>query len=102
MDYPGAAKTYQVLIGYDDTLVRPKRELGRVYYADHKYDAAHMAFKSVSAPDPDVEFRQTLQVMAGKAPQHQQAVEGLAAGLLPGPNFARNSTSYSRQRLTRR
>lgn len=86
-DYPASATTYQELITLDQELTRPKRELARVYYADHQYVAARSAYQSVSFPDPDAEFRQTLQAVAAKAPQLMMAVDGLTAGPIPGPQL---------------
>ena len=86
-DYKAAAGTYQEIIALDQDLTRPKREVARVYYADNEFTAAHNAFMSVSYPDPDAGFRQTLQAVAANAPQLTKAVDGLAVGALPGPQF---------------
>lgn len=86
-DFPAAAETYQQIIALDQDLTVPKREVALVYYGDHQYPAAHAAYRSVSFPDPDTEFRQSVQAIAAKAPQVLMAVEGLTAGPLPGPKL---------------
>ena len=81
--YPAAAETYQRLASLDVEASLPKRELARVYYADHQYELSHQAYLSTGTPDPASAFRQSLQTIATRVPQGKLALEGIALGKLP-------------------
>jgi tetratricopeptide (TPR) repeat protein len=98
-NYKGSTEVYQKLISLDADYTLPKRELARIYYADHRYNLSHDTYVSIAAGDPETALRAALQTISERAPAAAPAIHLLAGqhGQLPGlgPDLARLVTAQT-------
>ena len=83
-NYKASVDAYNKLLSADRDAVTPKRELARIYYADHYYDMSKGTYQTIVAEaDPEKAFRQTLSSMALRLPADlRPGLDGLAGGKL--------------------
>jgi tetratricopeptide (TPR) repeat protein len=81
--YCEATAAYDRLIGLDGSFTVPQRELARVYFSDHQFNASAAVYQQMQRPCADEVFRLDLFSLAQREPRAREPLGQLLHAELP-------------------
>jgi tetratricopeptide (TPR) repeat protein len=82
--YRQSAAEYERLIAIDASFTIPRRELARVLFSDHQFQASHQVYQQLQTPSADEALNVELASLAQREPRMHERLNLLAQASLSG------------------